>query len=1388
MNDIQESLDNLLYSVQEYNQDNPASLTRIIDCLESISKETNTLDYLPLNNISLLLQDNILCIYEEHKMLSDSEHTLLKEWPKLLDDYFNNKDIKETVEYIIQNLSDITWPIPIEENDCDVLKELLITHTSNEDDVKEEDANEDGLSKTITHLVTTATKLLGDDSNTLLDFKEKIDNISEVAETSGFLGFHDLCLMALDNISILCEDIENVTDTQMTLIASWISLANKYIENPENQEYTIGLINNLSNIHWPVAITDDDKVILLEILGLQDTLLEEKDKSEKLELNFTQTLTKTKNLILSFDQSKTRIEEIEQTIQHIVKIAARENLLGIQDICLYFQEAMSLLIKEKTTLTHDEIKFLSHFPELIQIYYQAPGASENVSAIIQYLQKPFWINPLSIEDAELLKNILIDFNENTGIHTFHGNLLASAIEENNKTNHFQVTPSDNPEDDAFISSDLIDMLLSEMLSIADEINELIPEKDDVIETKLEKISKYHLRIERFANASQAAELTGLYQANTVFLENINYLVDKKVFSPEHSSILKDWIQTVTDYLMNVGSPQQSNEIIQLLKNIDLPVPINEEQSNVLIELLNNASCVSEDELTEDNIVTEIDHNDLSITVTEEINSDLLDGLLQELPGQMSDLSEAIQLLCSNNPDINALTKAKRVAHTIKGAANTVGIKGIAYLTHKLEDIFSILSQHQKFPSSKLSEMLISATDCLEDMSESLMERKESPDYTYDIAQEILGWLNLLQTKGIDIIDSDDDEIDSELTRSFELTSTLKQEKIEEKVEDKPTEMISVPIDTIDSLLRLVGESMILNLQLKEKINDSLMKTDNLKEQNTTVRELSNELERFIEMSGNALSKQQVVNQSDYFDPLELEEYNELHTASNRIIEAATDSNEINIDIGSELKNINEILYSQTNLQHEIYDTMMRSRMVPISSIVARLERCVRQTCRTTKKKAKLYCTGQDTLIDRSILNRIIDPLMHMLRNSVDHGIELPEERVKQGKSQTGKIILNITRIGTQINIQFSDDGAGLNKEKILQVAEDKGIINSDSDIPEEEIYRLILQPGFTTREKATQTSGRGVGMDVVYSELLSLNGRLNIDSEENKGLNIELSMPVSLMTSHAIFIEHKKQLLAISNYDVERILHPNDIEVIEQNSSQKLIVDGNKIDFYTIEYLLHSSNENTIDKDNIRPALLINYDNSNRVVFVNTIADSKNIVVKNMGEYLKNVQGVIGATIVGDGSVVPVLDMSDLIRTKVFGKTSTTLNLSHTSIIKLAPTVMIIDDSISTRRALSQVMKDAGYEIMTAKDGIEAIGLMEKKQPSIILVDFEMPRMNGIELTSHVRGMSDLKHIPIIMITSRSTDKHKQLAFDMGVNRYTTKPFSEDNLLDDVASLLSEDV
>ncbi len=1386
MASIQQMIDSFLYSVQEYNKDNAATLTRIIDQLEEIAKHSHSIDYLSLNNLTLLIQDNLLSIYKEHQTLSDEEHDLLKQWPKLLDDYINNKSLDETIDSLVNNLSNETWPMPLQEQDSGIVKELLLTTILEKQDTTNFVSDEE-LSTTLTTLANTASRVVGNNSAPLNNFSEQIRDLSTSAQKSGFNGFYDLCLMALDNISQLDENNTSPTDTQMLLISSWLGLAKKHLGNPESQEHVHALIKNLSDEHWPIPIAEADKVILLDILGIEKP--EENEFQDKPELTFTQILTKTKTLVLISNETDSRIEEINQSLQSLIDISSSKNLLGLQDVCLLYQEALHEYLEQAVQVTDDELKFLSLCPDLIQKYYTNSGSPETISALIQYLQNPRWVTPLGVEDAELLKNMLADYNENSGVYTFHGNLLAAAIEQNNQTSNIEIPPAESNDHSFAINQELVEMLLSEMFSISDELDDIIPSVELSVESNKESISRYSLRMERFGNACQAAELTGLYQACSILIENLTHLINSsEPVINAYPELFKNWIMAITEYLTNLGGQKSSVGLSEVLKSEHWAEPISDELATTLIDLLIRPYSSSKQTDVIDR-QTEASIDDVTIEITDDINKDLLDGLLQELPDQTSGLSECIQNLCSNKPDITVLDKAQRIAHTIKGAANTVGIRGLAILTHQLEDILQVLSQNEVLPSSDLADTLMSATDCLEDMTEALMENRSSPSYAQTVLQNVLDWANLLDKEGIDVLNSEHDITNAYRSLHGASVSIAKaDEQIESDKSSQPVSTITIPTQTIDNLLRLMGESMILNLQLNEKITHSSEQTSSLKEHNNSIRDLTNELERHIEMSGTSFSQKKVVNQSEVFDPLELEEYNELHTTSNRIVESASDAHEINSDIENELSLFNELLFSQSNIQQEIYDLIMRTRMVPITAIIPRLERSIRQTCRSSKKQARLVTLGQDTLIDSNILNKIIDPLMHMIRNSIDHGIESPEQRATKNKDATGTIKLIFTRQGTQIIINFEDDGAGLNNERILEVAKQKGIVSDDESLSNDKLQRLILQPGFTTSKNTTLTSGRGIGMDVVYAQVLSLNGRLQINSTIDKGVKFELILPLSLMTSHAVFIHHDKQLIAISNYNIIRILHPTDGELINHEGQQKIKLDDEILSFDTIEYLLNTSSDNTIEANHQRPALLVSYENSNHVVFIENIIDSRNIVIKSMGAYLKRIRGIVGATIVGDGSVVPVIDLSDLIRTSQNSKTHSIISLAHTNIIKLLPTVMIIDDSISTRRALSQVMKDAGYDIATAKDGIEAIGLIEKKIPSIILVDFEMPRMNGIELTSHVRGMNDLKDIPIIMITSRTTDKHKELAFNAGVNKYMIKPFSEDALLDDVAELINKRV
>ena len=347
------------------------------------------------------------------------------------------------------------------------------------------------------------------------------------------------------------------------------------------------------------------------------------------------------------------------------------------------------------------------------------------------------------------------------------------------------------------------------------------------------------------------------------------------------------------------------------------------------------------------------------------------------------------------------------------------------------------------------------------------------------------------------------------------------------------------------------------------------------------------------------------------------------------------------------------------------------------------------------------------------------------------------------------------------------------------------MIKPEDELTESEINRLILQPGFSTRQQATQTSGRGIGMDIVHTEILALKGSVHIESEKGNGCLVELRLPVTLMSSHALLLRHLSQIIAVSNHGIEKILHPNDSQIIKADDGTTYCeVDGEKLEMLTLESLLNLPEDRRHDDRETRPALLIREEELNHVIYIQEVVDTRDLFIKSMGKYLNNIKGILGATILGDGSVVPVIDLPELIRspaTNVY----TPGELTHTNIHRALPVALVVDDSLSARRALAQVIQDAGFDVRTAKDGLEAVGIIEKKKPDIMLVDMEMPRMNGMELTSHVRGFENTRDIPVIMVTSRSTEKHRKQAHEAGVNVYITKPFSEDDLLDQVHSLLN---
>lgn len=1339
---------------------------------------------LGFQDICLLIQETFSDIVVNTGTLNDSQYKSLQLWRILASNYI--KDSKSsTIEPLISFFKRPELNSSIAEDDIAVLNEVL------ENESKQFQILFSGIISALEEHIPVEPDFITEKFNTLLTSIQE-NNLS---------GFLDVASLFQENISDIANDKKTLSHKQNELILNWLNQAGLFLSDGNSIDAASKLINILKQNEWPTPLSDVDASILFEMFGITPEASSEESNIPEALVDLCQQLHDATSEIDA--ENKQSIIDIANITEEIGLAAGELDLIAFQDLCLIVKENLSDFISDESLSLRDYITYIAQWDNHVNDYLSNSNDLKRAEYLLTYLADSRWPIPLEQTDLDILKDMFgiseqteneMDMTMVTKVDQMDSTIITSAdqLDLTISTTKDQVQEALNEilEDvidtkdilaaPHTISKDLVEMLREEAVMIKDEANkqtELIKSENDS-DIISDSLSQYALHIERFGSACQAAELDGLHQVSSVFSKNLyNFSKHKTDFTDHQLSLLSSWPEKVLAYLQTPGDNVYSEELAKILQDDELPKKLIQGVTPALVNLL-KAVYVSEKDINREERQKVATLEDVSIELPEDINQELLDGLLQELPGQTEEFSSAIQSLIDGSGDISDVQKAQRVAHTVKGAANTVGVRGIATLTHQLEDIMSALSDLNHLPSPALANVFMEASDCLEEMSEALLDRGSSPANSQEVLQKVLDWANRIESEGVDCLNSEQDPAAQAVVSARENVET---EKTEDNVEEAT---LRVPANLIDEVLRLLGETMIVTSQLQERVRLSTLQSQRLLDHQNMVQNLASDLEVQVDVNGSVYNQKQAVNQNEVFDSLELEEYNELHTVTHQIVEAAVDSYEFNQEIATDLRELDELLIEKLRLHNEIQDLVMRTRMVPVKTITPRLQRIVRQTCRTTAKQVSLEIMGSDTLIDSNIINKLIDPLMHMLRNAIDHGIESREKRIHLKKEPEGKLILTFFREGTQIVVRCKDDGAGLDHKAILDKAIKHNLIKDGEQLSENDINRLILHPGFSTREQATQTSGRGVGLDVVHTELLAMKGSVHIESEKDNGCLIELRMPVTLMSSHALLLRHLNQIIAVSNHGIEKILHPSDSQIIKTANATFCEVDGEKLEMVTLESLLNLPEDRRNDDRETRPALLIREEELNYVVYIQEIVDTRDLFIKSMGKYINNIKGLLGATILGDGSVVPVVDLPELIRAPVVNLQGPS-ELTQTNIHRALPIALVVDDSLSARRALAQVIQDAGFDVRTAKDGLEAVGIIEKKKPDILLVDMEMPRMNGMELTSHVRGFDNTKDLPVIMVTSRSTDKHRKQAKEAGVDVYVTKPFSEDDLLDHVHNLLN---
>jgi chemosensory pili system protein ChpA (sensor histidine kinase/response regulator) len=1203
------------------------------------------------------------------------------------------------------------------------------------------------------------------DKLTFANFILDLEHIADQAWQSGHAGLQDVSLLLADSLREVSES-DPANTSILSVAAGWSGLVDTYKLKPKSA--TKDIIKFLRKPELNLPLAEDEFEMIEEQLSGEGGM----DASE--------------NLIGTDAQHETQSFDYTAQFAQLADQAANENYFGLQDACLLLSDSFSALSPEQSA---GIVANLSGWPTLVDAYTHEP--QKITAELLNVLKIPALNIPLAADEFEMLEATLLEIVPEGDLHfeeSATGPSASAEIEsptpavttDQSKINTGMLSPA---------AQEILIMMVSQADLISIEIHEIKTAESAEAEEHLQKAGEL---LQYFGLAGETAGFGGLGKVCNHVVTNISYYCEQTGnLTEDRLGLLRDWITQVKDYLLDITDSSSGQQLVFLLCDSHWEMPLGmEDAAEILMKIRSEGSDVHAYE--EAARKTNAEADDVSLVLPGDVNQELLDLLLQELPIQTQQFSEAVQRMHGGGTTED-VQLAQRIAHTLKGSANTVGIKGIAVLTHNLEDILTACSREERMPIKALAASLINASDCLEGMSEALLGIGEPPADAQNVLQEILDWANRIDKEGVP-------QSEEQVTSVQSVAAMGADENAAAQVQTQTT-MVRVPSDQIENLFRLSGENIILNGQAQESIRRMRNQIKLMQAQFALLQDLGNELERLIDLRD--LSGRVFGTSDSGFDALEMDQYNELHTASRRMAESAVDAREISQDISKELDGMNEVLGFQQGLVIDAQEIVMQTRLVPIATIVPRLQRSLRQTCRLTGKECDLKLSGENILIDGDTLNAMVDPLMHVLRNAVDHGIESEDERTAMGKPNRGLIRFEFDREGNNILLRCRDDGRGLDYGAIRAAAEKRGVLKPGEEVTEDDLKKFILRPNFSTRTVTTQTSGRGVGMDVVRAQIVNLGGTLHLDSVQGQGLNVEILVPLPLSLTYALITNVARYRVAIANKGITQIIYSAEGDLIEMDGTEVLRMADTEYPTERLDKLLGTADADVLPVERLNDilhvtdirknsrtygaVLLVQNEDKITAVLIGPITDSLDVVIKGMGYYVGKIPGFIGATILGDGAVTPVLDIPELLRMPARARENFFAEPQEAmQPVSQLPIALVVDDSLSQRRALEQLLTDAGFRVRTARDGIEAAEILASFKPDIILTDLEMPRMNGIELASHIRTQERIRHIPTIMITSRTTQKHKQMAEDAGIDYYLTKPVRDEDLLVKMNELMEQ--
>jgi chemosensory pili system protein ChpA (sensor histidine kinase/response regulator) len=523
-----------------------------------------------------------------------------------------------------------------------------------------------------------------------------------------------------------------------------------------------------------------------------------------------------------------------------------------------------------------------------------------------------------------------------------------------------------------------------------------------------------------------------------------------------------------------------------------------------------------------------------------------------------------------------------------------------------------------------------------------------------------------------------------------------------------------------------------------------------------------------------------------FDPLEFDRFTRFQEVTRLMAESVNDVSTVHGNLVNAVDETEKALLAQARLNRDLQQDLMRVRMVPFGSLQERLYRVVRQTAKEVGKRANLDIKGIQVELDRSVLERITGPFEHLLRNAVTHGIEAPDKRRAAAKPEIGEIRLELRQEGNEVQLSLSDDGGGLDIDQIREKAIEKGLMGPGTTLTEAEIADFIFHAGISTATEVSQVAGRGVGMDVVRSEVAALGGRVEMSFTRGQGTRFTIYLPLTLAVTQTVLVRAGNKTYAIPSVMVEQVLQLRQEQLVAAYASRQTEWQSRRYPFHYLPHLLGLSDA-VAEQQRFSPTLYLRSGTNAIALHVDEmIGSNQEIVVKTIGPQLQRVAGITGATVLGTGEIVLILNPVLLALKEVAARQGIVYEAPKPQAAATQPTIMVVDDSLTVRKVAGRLLERQGYIVVTARDGVEAMEKLLELVPDVMLVDIEMPRMDGFDLTRNVRADKRLARVPIIMITSRTAAKHQNYAKEIGVSYFLGKPYQEDDLLEKISGFLKE--